>query len=382
MRLNQFLATFVSFLTFVTFIPEKMAFATHDTTATTTATPHSDSNLSKSCPYMGSNHSVLSKRFHNIGFTLCEEHFATGSENYLAMLFVIDTLNSLQGTDLYFYIKGLDKHHNYSDVSSVDGVTRIDITEEGCTNSGDCSFSGRTFPHLNKLGAIKEFDIALNEEVNWNPNMPTSWESDGYTYLRALLLHEIGHGLGLDHTAGTIDELSIMGALMGKWVANKLIDMKSFDHSHLRYHYPLKGSKSYLDFALSNYKTLYSSESDTYTCVLNEGISPQDVLAGDSVNLTWTFFNMGIETNSNAILNVFLSKDNQLDETDYLIDTQEFEDLGEDGMTSYMENELIIPAEMESGEYYVFLNVLPQSNFTDYRLENNTMPISVTLYIQ
>lgn len=335
-----------------------------------------------SCDYTGGSHDVLADSFHSIGFTVCSTHFPAGSDARAAIDFALSRLNRVQGSDLYFYIAGTSSHKNYDNTLEEDGYNRIDITEEGCSGD-DCSFSGRTIHYNNIWGNINEFDIALNEDITWNYGMPSSWSSDGTTYLRSLLLHEIGHGIGFDHGSGDSSDLTIMGSLMGKWSANKDIDIKAYDHGHMRYHYSDGSSNLLPDLVISNYNLSYDSTDGSYSCELNEGVSSTSISRGSSFTLSWTRMNTGpkdVTTSYNS--GVYLSTDETLSSDDTLIKTIAMTTSVPANSTHYLDETVTIPSTAKLGNFFVIMKLDKDNVISEQFDSNNIMPIHTQITVK
>lgn len=253
-----------------------------------------------SCDYTGEDHPLVADDFHSIGLTLCSTHFPLGSDAYNAVVWALDEYNSIQGSDIHLHIAGLAPHTGYDKTLEDDGVNKLDINT--CTVS-DCSYIGRTLRFTNIWGRVNEFDITFKDTVDWWWDHPYSWNFTGDNF-RNVLLHEMGHGLGFDHSLSYVDAPNIMGGNMGGWVGTKKSGLKAFDHGHLRHHYPDGTSTARPDLVLSNYHTeatWNASEGKwTYPLEMNDQISGGtlvgDVIearAGSSVTLTWTRMNTG-----------------------------------------------------------------------------------------
>lgn len=331
-----------------------------------------------SCSYSGYNHYVLSSSFYNIGFTVCSTHFPEGSDARAAIDFALSRLNRVQGNGLHFYIKGTTSHKDYYETMEDDGINSIDVTEEGCDDYGDCDFSSRADTKLNSLGNIDEFDIAVNEEISWNYGMPYSWTENITYYLRATLLHEIGHGLGFYHGSSTIDDLSIMGNRVGEWIGNKDIDIKAFDNGHIRYHYG-DTSNGLPDLVLSNYDFVYDSSEGKYFAEANEGISDTSLSRGSSFTLSWTRMNTGPKAiTTDYLTGVYLSTDETLSSDDTLIKTVPMTTSVPANSTYYIDTTVTIPTTSRTGNFFVIVK-LDKDNVISEQYENNN---SITMHDQ
>ena len=340
-----------------------------------------------------SNHRILSENFHNIGFTLCETHFPEGSTQRAAVQHVIDILNDVQGSDIHFYIKGYEPHTSYASTGIQNGVNKIDMvscTDTTCCNAGgDCSFDGRTLPKPS-AGAIQEFDLVFDASRNWDYGPPQEWDLTGYdtagrarTYYQSVLLHEIGHGLGFQHTETRHAAVSIMGFKTGKWIANKQVGLKAFDQGHILFHYAKRNTGKRPDLLLSNYKTIPRSDLPvssgiphmSFELALNDGISATFVPRGRSFNMTWTRMNAGGPVKKKYHTHVYLSRNETLDSSDRLVKSWVHQGRVNEYSTLSASTTIQVPSDLPTGNYYAILKIDSDQEITEHHEDNNILTI-------
>lgn len=328
------------------------------------------------CEHEGRYHRVLDEDFRTIGFTLCEDHFEEGTSAYDAVVAVIEHLNAIPGSELYFYIEGFAPHTDYDGLRARDGLNRIDMNV--CT-ARDCSYAGRNFQHhkYGVVGPIVEFDTTfLLSAENWDHDEPSAWVLDGHTSLRSNLLHEIGHGLGFDHTAGYFDALSIMGRKNGKWVGDRQVGLKPWDLEHIRLHYD-DGTTAGPDLTLSNYNSLPNGAGGyAIELIESDTAAPRGADGDRAAEIYWTRFNLGGTATAVAYTSrVYLSTNQSLDSSDYEVDAWTVPasvPANDEGLYS---RTLEIPEDVPGGEYYVILHIDADDDVAEEDEDNNVMPL-------
>ncbi|HSP79593.1 MAG TPA: hypothetical protein VLQ93_13740 [Myxococcaceae bacterium] len=315
-----------------------------------------------SCDYVGDSHSLVADNFHSIGISLCSTHFPLGSDAYNAVVWALQEYNSIQGSDISFHIAGLVPHTNYSNTLDNDGINKVDINT--CTVS-DCSYTGRTMSFSNIWGRVNEFDITFKDTVSWWWDHPYSWDFTGDNF-RNTFLHELGHGLGFDHTASFVNAPNVMGGKIGGWLGYRQSGLKAFDHGHVRYHYPDGSSTAKPDLVLGNYRTEPTWNATelkwTYPLVMNEQIAGGtevknvvEVRAGDTVTLTWTRMNTGKgAVTANYDTTVFASTNDFISTADIPLKSWVHSGTVAESSTLYASTNLTIPSSLAVGTtYYV-----------------------------
>jgi hypothetical protein len=326
------------------------------------------------CDHVGRPHKVLAPKLKRIAFTICERHFPKGSAEEAAIQYCVDHLNAVQDSTLRFSIAGHAPHREYHDTLKRDGVFRIDVVKPEATRSGDSSFAGRTARSTG--GTIREFDIALNKRSRWNYGQPTSWamKSGSGGFLRSILLHEIGHGLGFPHCAKTTEDLSIMGGKCGKWVGMKEIGLKPHDREHMRFHYGTVTRTGKADLALGNYKTERAKvDKGLWKCQLTTPPAKQ-VAAGQTLTIEWTRFNLGSKGAKQVSMRAVLSRDNKLSSDDLVLERW-CSGAAPAGSTITSTRRLTVPRRAGEGRYNILLVVDAKKTIKESREDNNLLPI-------
>jgi len=337
---------------------------------------------SSSCGYTGHSHPVLAGSFHSIGLTLCSTHFPAGSAERAAVQMAVDHMNAVSNCSLHFYIAGTEAHTDYDGTFEDDGVNKLDFVDPADCGCSDTSFDGRTITYGNSSGDINEFDLGFDEDENWNFGPPSSWAlSDGTTYFRTVLLHEIGHGLGFDHSASVTPDLSIMGGKTGKWVGMKKVGLKAYDYGHIRYHYGDSEDNKLADLVLSNYRT--EDDSGTYACALNEGLSDTDVWAGQTIEMTWTRMNLGDRAAHNDYYTkVYLSTREDGGTSFGTLKTWIHTGDVAAHSTLYASTNITIPSSTPAGTYYVVIDIDYTDTIHERREDNNLLVIHEPLTVR
>ena len=334
------------------------------------------------CQYEGQSHRVLDPSAYNIGFTLCEDHFAKGTGALSDMEAVIAKLNDVQGSKLHFRVKGFVPHREYHDLLKRDGTFSFDFVKAEPTRSGDASFAGRTITRATG-GKIAEFDIALNKHVRWRHGDATEWDLKAKGgYLQTILLHEIGHGLGFPHNQKATSELTIMGAKTGKWVGDRKAGLKPHDHGHIRFHYG-DGNVGKPDLVLSNYHTEENKQSGQHKCKLNEAMSTDSTHAGASIQVGWTLFNTGSAPASAGFkTTIVLSKTNGPATNAHVLGTFTQESAVAASSSSYQSLTVQLPKDIAPGTYIVGLIVDACNVVAEHHEDNNALPLPQRLTIE
>ncbi len=107
-----------------------------------------------------------------------------------------------------------------TDPCATNGVQTIGYSRESCEGgnwpTGFLAIATTTFQGIAGLGAINELDIAINANLNWG-NFDGAFNQNGQLDLNRILLHEMGHTIGLDHPDEYGDNVS---AIMNSAASN------------------------------------------------------------------------------------------------------------------------------------------------------------------
>ncbi len=344
--------------------------------------PVQDQAGKATCDYTGKAHKLLAPEVRSIGLTLCRTHFPAGSDAHEAVRLMVGYLDNIEGSGVRFHIAGQADHTDYTATSQEDGVNNIDFVDPDDCTSADCSFGARTWVHSNDDGEIVEFDIGFNDESTWFFGGPQAWDlSDGNTYFRTVLLHELGHGYGFPHVLDATPDLSIMGGKTGKWVGQKHSGLKAYDYGHIYHHYP-DGAEPPPDLVLSNYTSEWSEDKENWQCALTRGVVRPRRQPGKRTRVDWTHMNRGGEFSQRFVTKMYLSLDERLDSADVFLRSVRSGAGPFSAFETRLESAVIvIPKDTPPATYYVLLDVDGEGLVDEFNENNNIMAIHNTLVV-
>jgi len=208
-------------------------------------------------------------------------------------------------------------------------------------------------------GVFTEMDVILNSafELGWSTTSPDPSET-GPAYYGAALLHEVGHLLGLHHN---FDNLSAMN----DYEDFATIYLSHSDSRALRGYYP-EAVTTLID--IGTYPFRFAGFQHDGTTLAS--VTPTTVQAGGTFTLAnFTIENIGSEMLSDVELRIYLSVNNNITTSDYLVGTLSWPTFLTWWDTTG--SQFNVPVSVPPGTYYVGALATYDGGETDAVVYNN-----------
>lgn len=252
---------------------------------------------------------------------------------------------------------------NATTYSNGDGNNSVGFVQsgdiDGAWGSTWISYSGRD---------IEEIDVSFNADIGWNTGAQDERERDIFRpAFRKVVVHEFGHGLGLDHDCSELAQMA-QGYAGHVWYGGSQTyrhHPSPDDCEGARYQYPYS-SHTEVDISLMNFEMNGSCNSQVWRD--NSLVTP--VAAGDMVDIEYTVCNLG-NAGSSFSVGIYLSTNDIITKNDiylggvayYLTDQYALE----------QDRAYYIPCTVPEGIYYIGAVVDPENKLAEMRESNNRL---------
>jgi len=232
---------------------------------------------------------------------------------------------------------------------------------------------------LGLSSAYDEVDIRLNSNYSWySGNFVGLYDSSGSTVnaksFQLVMLHELGHALGLQHSNDELATMTPYYPNAGSIGHNNVTTPHGDDRYGLRILYP--DSSSGTDLAVGRYNTETAKKQNA---ILYDGVETNALIKGAQYDIQYSLENLGTTTQS-ATIRFYISTNSYISTADTYIGSAGWSISA--GGTVFNKKTVTIPTSISDGTYYIGYAVTPNNGVSEDDTNNNMVALSNTVTIQ
>lgn len=298
--------------------------------------------------------------------------FPVGSSWDLHTQYMMSEWNAVGGSNFKYYV-GRDTDGS---VSSTNGKNEIAfMSEPNETHLAvnwkrwDCYWLFGT-----KYGFI-ESDIYLNTRYSWTLSDFTGWNTSSPYNFELVMLHELGHGLGLNHQNNRPSIMNQYYYNSGPNGHYNKVEPHADDRHGVRYIYPDNSTDR--DVSVSRFKNTGAS-SAVNRLLRTSGSYANKAKKGEQLDVEYLVENLGTQTES-AKVQFFISTNTYISTGDISLGYTTW--TLPKGTHAQSKKRITIPLSMATGNYYIGYIVDPDRNIPESSTQNNSVSLLDKVYI-
>ena len=287
----------------------------------------------------------------NTVLSISTTNFPEGSFFEQHIQYMMYEWNDVVGSQMMLYVgRDTDGQHFLGN-----NVNEVYIEDLGENILGVARYLEPCLPIVGNPTNIREVDIAMNSKLNWS--------ADGF---QGVMLHEIGHALGFNHT----DKLAIMNDGFKS-------EMHPKDNSravgHINKVTPLADERSGIRFLYPNGEIARNLTANRFRVdssgeKLKNEPAPSSLSTGGTFSVNYTIQNAGSVTENSVVVHFYLTASDLITSSDRFLGAAAWNmppGSSVEALTSFT-----IPSDLPPGRYYVAYMVDPDNSIPE-RTEND-----------
>ena len=277
--------------------------------------------------------------------------------------YMMSEWNSVGGSNFKFYV-GRDTDNS---VRSGNGRNEVYfLTENNETYLGVTKLRWTCYWLFGTKKGYDEADISINTRYSWTLSDFTGSTSGSPYNFELVMLHELGHALGLNHydgVPGTMNTYYYNGGPNGHY---NQVEPHADDRHGLRILYP--DSSTDRDLSVSRFYNTGGGSSSVNRVRTTSNLNTTSLNKGSQYKIRYTLENLGTQTES-ATVKFYISTNSYISTGDTYLGSTSWSMPGASFTQS--EKTVTIPSSLASGTYYIGYRVDPDNNVPESNESNN-----------
>lgn len=276
---------------------------------------------------------------------------------------MIQQWNNVTGSNFKFHI-GVD-NDNYAEYGNKKNEVYFYPLGKDSTTLGVTHRSMKCGWFFGNIWGYQETDIEINSDKNWTSSSYTGVVSNNLTNFKPVMLHELGHALGLghsDHQLAVMNTYYPSGGSVGYYEETTPLPD---DRWGLKILYP--DNSSGRDVAVSRFKG--DGEGHLRYNQLNKAW--MDRKTGDTISVEYTILNLGT-TDESVTIQFYISTNDYISTYDTYLGSTTWT---MPGYSQANASKTITIPNLSNGQYYLGFIVDPMNNIPETNENNNQVSI-------